>query len=96
MSEPVENTGVLTGDTSMTAKQENVTHQKTTSTWSAIGSKRSVANKVGLNQLSFKRAKIQAVAEDAQNVYELREIHTKYANKYIGIFVQDKFWRTVF
>ena len=49
MSEPVENIGVLTGDTSMTAKQENVTHQKITSTWSAIGNKRSVANKVGLN-----------------------------------------------
>ena len=96
MSEPVENTEVLIGDSSTAAEQDNVTQQTTTSRWSTNGSKRKVANKVGLNQLSFKKAQFQAVAEDTQNVYELCEKHKKYTNKYIGIFVQNKVWRTVF
>ena len=40
MSEPVENTEVLTGDISTAAEQGNVMQQKTTTTWSANGSKR--------------------------------------------------------
>ena len=56
MSEPVENTEVLIGDSSTAAEQDNVTQQKTTSRWSTNGSKRKVANKVGLNQLSLKKA----------------------------------------
>ena len=35
-------------------------------------------------------------AEDVQNVYELREKRSKYASKYIVIFVDDKVWRTVY
>ena len=52
----MENTEILTGDTSTDAEQDNVAQQKTTSTGSANGSKTRAPNKVGLNQLSFKRA----------------------------------------
>ena len=52
----MENTELLTGDTSADAEQDNVTQQKTASTRSANGSKTRAASKVGLNQLSFKRA----------------------------------------
>ena len=53
----MENTELLTGDTSTDTKQDNVTQQKTTSTGSANGRKTTVAIKVGLNQRSFKRAR---------------------------------------
>ena len=53
----MENTELLTGDTSTDTEQDNVAQQKATSTGSANGSKTRVASKVGLNQLSFKRAR---------------------------------------
>ena len=53
----MENAGLLNGDSSTDAERDNVTQQKTTTTGSANASKTRVANKVGLNQLSFKRAR---------------------------------------
>ena len=53
----MENTELLAVDTSTETEQDKVTQQKTTSTGSANGNKTRVANKVGLNQLSFNRAR---------------------------------------
>ena len=53
----MEYTELLNGDTSTDTEPDNVTQQKTTSTGSANASKTRIANKVGLNQLSFKRAR---------------------------------------
>lgn len=73
MSVDVENTKVLTSDTSMVSEQDSVEQQEITDTESADGSRKSEASKAGFNQLWFERARMEVVAEDAQNVYELPE-----------------------
>ena len=75
---------VHTGDTFRTTEQE------TTCTGLADGSWKRIANKAGLNQLSFKRALLEVVAQDAKNLYELPEKLAKYVNKYRCIFVSDQ------
>ena len=66
MSEAVENTEVLTSDISTVTEQDNVEQQETTGTGSPDRSQERVAIKSGFNQLSFKRARFQLVAEDTQ------------------------------
>ena len=96
MSEAVENMKVLTGDTSTGTNHDNIEQQETTDTESTDGSRKSVANKAWFNQFSFKGSQFEAIAEDAQNVYELPAELAKYANKCISIFVLINICSTVF
>ena len=89
MVKAVENTEVFTDDTSTATEQDNVEQQESIGTKTTDGSRKSVANKARFNQLSFKSARFQAVAEDARNVHKLPVELVKYENKYIGIFVSD-------
>lgn len=57
----------------MASEQDNVEQQEITDTESADGSRRTEVSKAGFNQLWFERARIEVVAEDAQNIYELPE-----------------------
>ena len=51
MSVDVENTKVLTSDTSMVSEQDSVEQQEITDTESADGSRKSETSKAGFNQL---------------------------------------------